>query len=91
MKIGLKGNAMVLTATKNPSADGTKMYYSVAIVGADGFSDNLNCDEEVYNHVMDEKFVKPCMYSIDFAFSSGTSSKGRYSYLRVANIGQKVG
>lgn len=90
MKIGLKGKAIVLTATKNPSADGTRMFYSVVIVGADGFSDNLNCEQEVYDRVMDEKFVKPCMYDIDFAFSSGSSAKGRYSFLRVADIGQKV-
>ena len=89
MKVGCVAKVMVITGSMSSYND--KNYYRLAVIGTDGSADNLDCTEEVYNRVMSNDFQKPFNYELDMEYSSGTTSKGRYQFLRVVNIGKKVG
>lgn len=89
MKVGCFANCMIVTGSM--SSYNEKNYYKLAVIGTDGFADNLDCTEDVFKKVMSNEFQKPFVYELQMEYSCGVTSKGRYQFLRVVGIGKKAG
>ena len=88
MKLGCVAKVIIISGSVSSYND--KSYYKLACVGSDGSADNIDCTQDVFNRVIKPDFKKPGTYEIDCEYSAGSSSKGRYQYLRVVGIRNEV-
>lgn len=88
MKLGCVAKVMIISTSVSVYNEIT--YYKLAVVGTDGAADNMDCTEEVFSKVSAPTFKKPALYDVDLEYSAGSSTKGRYQFIKVVGIGNEV-
>lgn len=89
MQLGVKTNLFIISGSTSNYND--KAYYRLAVVGADGEAGNIDCTDAVYSKVTDSKFVRPATYVCEATYQTGQTKNGRYQFLKIIGVGEKVG